>query len=123
MLSCSAVPAIEPTLLLSVMGKEQVTRMVVGSAASFLLSVSTCELKTSVVNGTVMVKDVWDYSLRLRAAMHDDSKLVEVIGKRSSSSFFYIYPQALNCDHGFFAFVINQRTWIVMQLEVVNLNF
>lgn len=47
-LSCSAVPVIEPTFLLSVMDKEQITRMVVGPAASFLLSITTCELKTCV---------------------------------------------------------------------------
>ena len=76
-LSCSAVHAIKPTLLLSAMGKEQITRMVVGSAASFLLFITTCELKTSVLNGIVIVKDVWDYGLKLRAAIHNYSKLLE----------------------------------------------
>jgi len=63
-LSCSAVPAIETTLLLSVMDKEQITRVGVGSAASFLSFITMCELKTSVLNGIVIVEDVWDCGLK-----------------------------------------------------------
>lgn len=76
-LSCSAVPAMEPAVLRSVVNKEQVTRMVVCSAASVLSSIATCEFKTLVLNGVVIVKDVWDYSLKLRAAMHNYRKLLK----------------------------------------------
>lgn len=76
-LSCSAVPAIKPTLLLPVMDKEQITKAVVCLAASFLSSIATCELKTLVSNGVVIVKDVWDYGLKLRAAMHNYRKLLK----------------------------------------------
>lgn len=78
--SCSAVPAIEPTIeLLSVMGKEQITRVMVGSAASLLSSITTCELKTSVLNSVMIVKDVWDYGLKLRAAMQQPLQVVEIL--------------------------------------------
>lgn len=53
------------------MAKEQTTHHHPGSAASFLLSITTRELKKPVWNGVVVVKGVGDYGLKLRVAMHN----------------------------------------------------